>query len=257
MTHKENESQGSGSFLSEANKQLPTNLISRRAILQRLRRSREARARFLDSNLSKELAFQLRSLREKKSWSQPELAKMTDTSQNAISRLENPNYGKATLTTLKKLAAVYDVGLVVRFVPFSQLVNWESRTEYLERGFGFETFDVQTFEEEEKNGALDESPKSISPDLLRSIQGEAQLGGDITQLIPNADESARPSEVVYKGTLPLPPVGPNQVITNLGNILETCSGQKLYAKRTRFQRKGARRLKRYARRKVGPQRQAA
>ena len=133
----------------------PTNLISRASLLRRLRRSRETRARFLDSNLSKELAFQLRQLRDNKGWSQPELAKMTDTSQNAISRLENPNYGKATLTTLKKLAGIYDVGLVVRFVPFSQLLNWESGTPYIERGLSPSAIDVPSFEEEDEDEALD------------------------------------------------------------------------------------------------------
>jgi transcriptional regulator with XRE-family HTH domain len=129
-------------------KRQPTNLISRDSLIRRLKRSPDARTKFVESNLSKELAFQLRALRDNKEWSQPELAERIGTSQNAISRLENPNYGKATITTLKKLAAVFDVGLVVRFVPFSQLVNWESGTPYVEHGLSPETMDVPNFTEE-------------------------------------------------------------------------------------------------------------
>ena len=45
--------------------------------------------------------------------------------QETISRLEDPNYGKLTLKTLKRLASAFEVGLMVRFVPFSELVEWE------------------------------------------------------------------------------------------------------------------------------------
>lgn len=88
-------------------------------------------------------------------WSQPELAKKLGTSQNAISRLEKPDYGKASLTTLKKLAAIYDVGLIVRFAPFSQLADWESNTPYTEYGLIPEAMNPATFDEEESSGALE------------------------------------------------------------------------------------------------------
>lgn len=146
---------------SEEKKQPPTNLISKEGIIRRLKRSPEARARFVESNLSKELAFQIRALRDNKEWSQPELAQKIATSQNAISRLENPNYGKATITTLKKLAAVFDVGLVVRFVPFSQLVNWESGTPYIENGLSPESMDVPSFAEEEEAGVFENAENTL------------------------------------------------------------------------------------------------
>jgi transcriptional regulator with XRE-family HTH domain len=70
------------------------------------------------------LAFQIRALRQKnEDWSQAELARRLETSQNAVCRLESPNYGKASISTLKKVASVFDVALVVRFVRFSTLVN--------------------------------------------------------------------------------------------------------------------------------------
>ena len=52
------------------------------------------------------------------------MARALETSQNAIYRLENPNYGRPNISTLKKLADYFGVGLVVRFAPFSELVEW-------------------------------------------------------------------------------------------------------------------------------------
>lgn len=141
------------------------NLTSRAGLCRRLRRGPEARARLVESHLNKELAFQLRSLRDNAELSQEELAARVGMPQNAISRLENPNYGRATLTTLKRLAATYDVGLVVRFVPFSTLVNWVSGTPYLETGLSPESMDVPSFEEEDRRGALEIAPTAVMTTL--------------------------------------------------------------------------------------------
>jgi len=73
---------------------------------------------------------------------------MVGMNQNAISRLESPWYGKATIRTLKRLAAAFDVGLVIRFVPFSKLVNWVSGTPYWEEGISPESLAVSSFTEE-------------------------------------------------------------------------------------------------------------
>jgi transcriptional regulator with XRE-family HTH domain len=43
--------------------------------------------------------------------------------QNAIARLENPNYGEYSVRTLQRLAAAFDVALVVKFAPFSEVVR--------------------------------------------------------------------------------------------------------------------------------------
>src|SRR2546426_7339355 len=132
MTAMGNESQQSGLLALGEEKLESTNLTSRDGLLRRLRKGPETRARFVESQLTKGLAFQLRALRDREGWSQVELAERVGMTQNAISRLENPHYGKATLTTLKRLAATYDVGLIVTFVPFTKLVDRVSGTPYIE-----------------------------------------------------------------------------------------------------------------------------
>jgi transcriptional regulator with XRE-family HTH domain len=67
--------------------------------------------------------LQVRTLREQHEWTQGKLAAEARTTQTAISRLEDPNYGNLTLNTLLKIAAALDVGLLVKLVPFSRLLQ--------------------------------------------------------------------------------------------------------------------------------------
>ena len=78
----------------------------------------------LATEIATTLAVQIKSLREAKEWTQAELARRAEKEQLTISQLEDPNYGRYSLTTLKKLANTFDVALIVRFVPFSELVDW-------------------------------------------------------------------------------------------------------------------------------------
>ena len=45
--------------------------------------------------------------------------------QPRIAALENPDTGGINLATLVRIAKAFDVGLVVRFAPFSELIDWE------------------------------------------------------------------------------------------------------------------------------------
>lgn len=85
---------------------------------------KEYRGIFNEEEINNALPFQIRAMREARDWSQRELAGRTGMTQEGISRLENPDYGRFSLTTLKRLASAFDVALIVRFAPFSELVDW-------------------------------------------------------------------------------------------------------------------------------------
>ncbi len=119
-------------------------------------RGQSARAKFVESHVSKGIAFQIQALRDQKQWSQQELAAHLESNQNAVYRLENPNYGKQTITTLRKVAATFDVALVVRFVPFSQLVDWVSGTPRVDPGLTADTLDIPDFQTELEAGTFKE-----------------------------------------------------------------------------------------------------
>jgi transcriptional regulator with XRE-family HTH domain len=138
-----------------------TTLTSKQSLVRRLKRGKEARAGFVESHLDKGLAFQIRSLRDQQKWTQGEFAqKVGIKHQNNVSaRLENPNYGKHTLSTLKKIARACDVGLVVWFVPFSRLIDWGTGTPHVDAGLSPAFYDIPSFEEELKEGRLDPERK--------------------------------------------------------------------------------------------------
>ena len=89
-------------------------------------RDPEYRAAFVDQHVNNSIAFQTRSNREQRGWLQEDLAKRLGKYQSWVSVLENPNYGKHSLGTLKAIARVFDCVLEVRFRPFSYLLDYLS-----------------------------------------------------------------------------------------------------------------------------------
>ena len=87
-------------------------------------RDRDYRHSYVASHITEGLALQIRALRESRPWTQVQLGDRAGMSQVAISRLEDPDYGRFTLNTLRRLAQAFDVALIVRFAPFSELVDW-------------------------------------------------------------------------------------------------------------------------------------
>jgi len=85
--------------------------------------NKEFRDAFLGENIRTRLAFQIRALREKYKWSQPQLAERAGKTQSVISRLEDPRYGKFTIKSLLDLASAFDVALLISFVPYTKLIT--------------------------------------------------------------------------------------------------------------------------------------
>jgi transcriptional regulator with XRE-family HTH domain len=154
MTLKERWSRRTGSTKSGDQRQESTDLISEKTLWSRLQRSDRARQQFVESHLYKNLSFQIRGLRDREKWTQGELGQRVQMTQNSISKLENPFKARPTLTTLKRLAAVFDVALIVRFVPFSQLVKWVTGTEYVDSGLSPAYMSVPSFDSESSVGPL-------------------------------------------------------------------------------------------------------
>jgi transcriptional regulator with XRE-family HTH domain len=84
----------------------------------------ESRKQLIDEHINVGIAFQINGIRQRQGLSQKKLAERLGIKQPLISAWENPNYGKYTLQTLKDIAIAFDVGLLVRFVPFSKMIEW-------------------------------------------------------------------------------------------------------------------------------------
>lgn len=81
------------------------------------------RRTFADANVGARIAAQLHALRKRSGMSQEQLSEQLGMAQARISLMEKPDYQKYNLKTLKRIAAFFDVALVVEFVSFRDLVN--------------------------------------------------------------------------------------------------------------------------------------
>jgi putative transcriptional regulator len=81
------------------------------------------RVAYLSAQTRTKLANQIRVLRSERGWSQGDFAKRLEKPQSNVSRLENREYGKFNLGTLFELASAFDVGLVVKFVPYEDFLR--------------------------------------------------------------------------------------------------------------------------------------
>jgi transcriptional regulator with XRE-family HTH domain len=148
------------------------NLNSREGLIARLRRSKEARRQFTESHVNKAIAHQLRVIRDALGWSQEQLAKDAGMNQNAISRLESADYGRPTITTLKRLAAALDVSLIVRFAPFSEVVDWVSGTPHVNEGLTSDSLAVPIFTKEEEHGVFAARALPVPPRFQEMVRGD-------------------------------------------------------------------------------------
>lgn len=82
------------------------------------------RREFVSDYVQEMLSAQIQALREHRNWTQEELGTAAEGMKQAqVSRLENPDYSGGTIKSLKRIAKAFDLGLVVRFVRFSEFLD--------------------------------------------------------------------------------------------------------------------------------------
>jgi hypothetical protein len=90
-------------------------------LLEKLGNKRYRRA-FRAASVRNFVAMQIRVLRKAIFETQAKLGEACGGKPaNVIARLENPNYGKMSVSTLLELADTFDVGLQIRFVPMEEM----------------------------------------------------------------------------------------------------------------------------------------
>ncbi len=99
---------------------------NRRTKLFKKLESKKFREAFIEETINENIPFQIKALREQNQLTQKDFERKSGMKQTQISRLENPNYSSFTLATLKKIASIYDVGLIVRFVSMGDLISLDS-----------------------------------------------------------------------------------------------------------------------------------
>jgi transcriptional regulator with XRE-family HTH domain len=98
-------------------------LLSKKTLTKKLLTNKRFRDAYVWEQLKRHVPFQVRTMRDERDWSQETAGEALGKPQSVISRYESPAYGKLTLQTLLEIAQGFDVGLLIKFVPFSRLVR--------------------------------------------------------------------------------------------------------------------------------------
>jgi transcriptional regulator with XRE-family HTH domain len=69
------------------------------------------------------ISGQIRKLRKERGWTQEQLANAAGIKQSVISRAEDPNVARCTLTTLLQIAKGLDMAIDLKFTPFDVLAE--------------------------------------------------------------------------------------------------------------------------------------
>src|SRR5580704_9075423 len=83
----------------------------------------EQRHLIVEAQIRNGIPLQIRAMREDRGWTQAKLAEKLGTTQNTVSRIENPKTSKPSITTLQRIAEAFDVALIVKFAPFSEFID--------------------------------------------------------------------------------------------------------------------------------------
>lgn len=108
--------------------------------ISKLKTDQGYRNTYIKAKLNVLIPSQIRALRLKSGKKQSELAKAAEMKQSRISAMETPGGVNFNLETLVRLASVFKVGLVVKFVSYSNMLEWESS--YSQDNFKVEVVDL-------------------------------------------------------------------------------------------------------------------
>ncbi len=133
--------------------------------------------------------MQIRALRKQHGWNQDDLAKVLGAKQPWVSALETPGGNIPNLNTLLKVAAAFDVGLLVWFAPFSELVTRDNH-------FSPDDFVVPSYGEDVElrpaSGGVIEFPRGIRETRSGQIMqlGDECVAGSAVHLAKQVQSSA-------------------------------------------------------------------
>lgn len=141
-------------------------------------KNKEYRDGYMEAQLDIEVPFQIRALRTSRGWSYEQLAKKSGIPKDQLAQLEEPGYVSLTPDILCQLASAFDVGLLVQFVPFSELVRRAA-------AFHPGTFNVVSFDDDALTDTVTTTATQVTVETVIVVSGERrerQGGSGLSQL---------------------------------------------------------------------------
>ena len=131
-------------------------------LLQKLR-DKEYRDAFVSEYIFSRIPLKIRAMRDNHKMSQAELGERAGIAQPWVSKLEDPNYGRLTISTLLRIASAFDVALYVDFAPFSEILNRSSN-------LSLDSFEVKNFDEELEFGHFEVQSPAVTESVYSATQ---------------------------------------------------------------------------------------
>ena len=128
-------------------------------LINKLKHNKKTRESYVRAKINVNLPSQIRALRLRRKMKQEDLASEAEMLQPRISAMERPGATKFNIETLIRLAAAFKVGVVVKFVSFSEMLRWENE-------FSQDTFDVTNIEEDIEFQS-EQQPSPALPDFVQ------------------------------------------------------------------------------------------
>lgn len=163
----------------------------------KLQNSLKRRTAYITSKLGVVVPSQIKALRlQSNMLRQSDLAKAAEMHQSRISMFETPGAANVTLETLARIAAALKVGLIVKFVPFSEMLRWENN-------FCSDTFTVTKLDDDE--AFLSPARPSKEAEIMAGY-GESTPAQAKMIMVDPPEAKMRPDrEMILAGSIPWVP----------------------------------------------------
>ena len=152
-------------------------------IARRLKEDREFRKSFFQGQAQDEIAMNIRSLREKRTMRQVDLAKKSKMKQSAISRIEQADYSSWSFNTLLRVADALDARLRVMLEPAEIVIARYEENEIAALA-GSGEYALSSYESTATEPEIKEPTKANVDNLLFSIL--PSLSGGFSPRLPGA-----------------------------------------------------------------------
>lgn len=143
-------------------------MSERSTVISRLLKNRSTREAYIGAKLKVLIPSQIRALRLKSlTPTQEDLANAAEMKQSRISATETPGAVNFNLETLVRLAAALRVALQVRFVSFSEMIEWEN-------SFSQDAFHVRTIDRDTDFLGISEelsATENLGQDVVAELLG--------------------------------------------------------------------------------------
>ena len=178
----------------------------RSTLISKLVSDIDTRTAYIRAKLGTLVPAQIRALRLKSDMPrQADLANEAKLHQSRISMFETPVAANVTLETLSRLAAAFQVGVVVKFVPFSEMLEWEN-------GFSQDKFNVTKIAADA--AFINPAIATASPRAMRAPRSWKMIYAGHGRLTPAYEgEIAMPAEQGVNGTATVQSYSPFSVAT--------------------------------------------